>query len=113
MSDDATTMALRMIIEERQRQIDAEGYTAAHDDTFRSEELADAAACYADPDPPMTRVRLSGVAARTTPYVNVPMLWPWDVHSWKPCPQDRKRELVKAGALVAAELARLLRLEGH
>ena len=35
--------------------------------------------------------------------------WPWDDEWWKPTPDDRIRELVKAGALIAAEIDRLLR----
>jgi hypothetical protein len=33
--------------------------------------------------------------------------WPWSKHWWKPTPNDRVRELVKAGALIAAEIDRL------
>ena len=36
-------------------------------------------------------------------------LWPWAPECFKP--GDHKRNLVKAGALIAAELDRLLRLE--
>lgn len=32
---------------------------------------------------------------------------PWDNEWWKPSPDDRKRELVKAGALIAAAIDRL------
>lgn len=35
--------------------------------------------------------------------------WPWEARFWKPCPDDRARELVKAGALIAAEIDRLQR----
>jgi hypothetical protein len=55
-----------------------------------------AAACYATP--PYARV-LQG-------HEDVPIDWPWQPQDWKPGP-DRIRELVKAGALVAAEIDRL------
>lgn len=37
-------------------------------------------------------------------------IWPWDKSWWKPTPDDRIRELIKAGALIAAEIDRLQRL---
>jgi hypothetical protein len=38
--------------------------------------------------------------------------WPWDKGWWKPTPDNRIRELEKAGALIAAEIDRLQRMEG-
>ena len=38
-------------------------------------------------------------------------LWPWKEAWWKPTPEDRIRELVKAGALIVAEIDRLRRKE--
>jgi len=38
-----------------------------------------------------------------------PIEWPWDDEWWKPTPNDRIRELTKAGALIAAEIDRLMR----
>jgi len=35
--------------------------------------------------------------------------WPWHPLQWKPTPKDRVRELVKAGALIVAEIERLQR----
>ena len=39
------------------------------------------------------------------------VLWPWDLKYWKPSPDNRIRKLEKAGALIAAEIDILLRLE--
>lgn len=89
----------RRIAGERLRQIGDEGYEAAHDDEHVGEELATAAACYALP---ATMRRLAGGA---------PTLWPFEAESWKPSPDDRIRELVKAGALIAAEIDRLIRAQ--
>jgi hypothetical protein len=36
------------------------------------------------------------------------LLWPWDPKWWKPTPEDRIRELEKAGALIAAAIDSLL-----
>ena len=40
---------IRLIAAERQRQVDVEGWTPAHDDEHDEGELAIAAACYAAP----------------------------------------------------------------
>lgn len=91
--------ALELIAEERERQISKEGWTAEHDDEHADQELASAAACYALPD----WLRYPNDEAR------VPSAWPFEESSWKPSPQDRIRELVKAGALIVAEIERLQR----
>lgn len=77
---------------ERYRQIKEEGYTAEHD-AKHGEDLAVAAVCYATP-PRRRRWRTYGV----------PFEWPWDDQYWKPTPLNRVRELVKAGALIAAAI---------
>jgi hypothetical protein len=43
----------------------------------------------------------------THPNSWLPGWWPWAERFWKPTPDDRVRELVKAGALIAAEIDRL------
>jgi hypothetical protein len=86
-----------LIAAERQRQIDAEGWTPEHDASHDTDnELSYAAVAYALPE------RL-----RETNYRGVPRLWPWEARFWKPTPDDRVRELVKAGALIAAEIDHL------
>jgi len=81
------------IAEERQRQIEQEGWTPEHDDEHTHAELSRAAACYAAPSPI--------VDADT----HLPV-WPAD---WTRKPGDRIRDLAKAGALCAAEIDRLKR----
>lgn len=88
----------QLIAVERARQISAEGYTAEGDDRQTAGELAMAAACYATP--PTHRDR------------PLPILWPWSGMVWRPSP-SRIRELVKAGALIAAEIDRLKRAGGE
>lgn len=94
-----------LIAAERQRQIDAEGYTPDHDRAHFSAELEDAALCY------LTREdeRLYGgrVIGNGNGFTSIPDRWPWAARFWKPTPADRVRELVKAGALIAAEIDRL------
>ena len=89
-----------IISTERWRQQDQEGWTPEHDDTYTHGELAMAGASYAMSQ--YYRFATSG---------NPPWSWPWFASEWKPSPDDRIRELAKAGALIAAEIDRLLRLK--
>lgn len=85
-----------LIAAERQRQVAQEGWTLEHDDEHDDGELLQAARCYLslNPDYP----HLTGAA----------LDWPWHPDWWKPSP-DPIRNLVKAGALIAAEIDRLQR----
>jgi hypothetical protein len=87
------------IAAERRRQIADEGYYAQHDDHHDRDELVYGAIAYATP-----------LYARR-PRGGPPFDWPWRDDDWKPSPDDRIRELVKAGALIAAEIDRLIRTE--
>lgn len=91
-----------LIADERQRQITEEYRSAKHDDSHRKGELGLAAASYllavVSPDE-------SGDAkGKPRPCHD----WPWLKRDWKPS-EDPVRNLVKAGALIAAEIDRLLR----
>jgi hypothetical protein len=106
-----------MIAAERQRQITEEGWTPEHDDEHDDESLALAAACFASP-----RQLYVG---REMGYGEVYYRDPWPLtwaRSWDKRPRDaaegklrpqtkdeRLRLLAKAGALIAAEIDRLLR----
>lgn len=83
------------VIAERRRQVEAEGWTAAQDDRYTSEELRAAALCY---------MRWKDI---TIPGVT-PGAWPWAAKWWKPT--DDRRNLVKATALMLAEIERLDRI---
>ena len=86
------------IAAERERQKTVEGWTAEHDDEHDDDDLAIAAACYALPD----RIRRIVIFDRTL----LERIWPWSKDWWKP-KRDRRRQLVKAGALIVAEIERL------
>lgn len=100
------------IAAERQRQIDTEGWTPTHDDEHGKGELLLAAVCYAAPEQVFVRRDYaSGIQFRDP--------WPWSAH-WdkrphdgnilrRPSPEEHIRMLEKAGALIAAEIDRLLR----
>jgi hypothetical protein len=92
------------IAAERKRQIEQEGWTPEHDEEHRCGELARAACGYA---------ALASYQAGPRNLVDDPLQppilprdWPWDVSWWKPS-HDLIRNLVKAGALIAAEIDRL------
>ena len=95
--------AIELIAAERKRQIEQEGWTVEHDDRHLRGELADSAACYAL----TSSVRERSIWGQSLIY----RLWPWDWNWWKPSSNDRIRELVKAGALIVAEIERLQRAE--
>lgn len=80
------------IAAERSRQVTSEGWTPEHDDKNGSREMAKAAACYAIGD------------IRAGAFYKI---WPehWNVKWWKPT--NHRRNLVKAGALIVAEIERL------
>lgn len=88
--------AIEDIAAERQRQIETEGWSIEHDDSHSDGELARAAACYAYDD----RKKYKAAA---------PVDWPWSQAWWKP--KTKREDLVRAGALIAAEIDRLDRLE--
>lgn len=85
---------VQLIAEERKRQIEKEGWTREHDDLHKDGQMAQAAACYVVPI-----------------LAEISYLWPWEEKWWKPCPDNRIRELQKAGALIAAEIDRLNRIK--
>ncbi len=92
------------VIDERRRQVQQEGWDESHDDQHLTGEMATAAACYAmSPEERDGRLEVG-----TTVLENY---WSWDWSWWKPT--DRRRDLVKAGALVLAEIERLDRAEAR
>lgn len=105
MSEIELTQAERDLIEERRRQIESEGWSAEHDDEHTSGEMGWAAAAYAIGIPELGGAVQCG--KQFAPWRQ--MLWPWDKKWWKP--SDRRRNLVKAGALIQAEIERLDRAE--
>jgi hypothetical protein len=86
------TDAARDVLAERKRQISAEGWKPDHDDKHVGFQMATAAACYA----------LYSSGFRTAADI-----WP---NTWTPAwfkPTNPRRNLVKAAALILAEIERL------
>jgi hypothetical protein len=94
---------IELIAQERKRQIQAEGWTSKMDDDHTREQLALASAVYAMPAKYRTKNLETGQVWG----------WPFAADWFKPTPDDRIRELQKAGALIAAEIDRLQRLKGN
>ena len=94
---EATAAAARDVLAERRRQIDAEGWTPEHDDERTGFELARAGACYAKYG--------NWPAHSEIP----PNSWPWPAAWWKPT--RYRQNLVKAAALILAEIERLDRIQ--
>ena len=97
---------IELITEERQRQIEVEGWTPEHDAEHTDNSIAKAAACYAMPNDERKKYQSFTFSEPKRWY---PIWWPesWNVDWWKPTPENRVKELVKAGALIAAEIDRL------
>lgn len=105
--------ALADIGAERRRQVVAEGWTSTHDDEHPDGELALAAACYAMFASASDRQRAATDLPASLTTTGEPVsgwaafraIWPWDREFWKP--KDRRRDLVRAAALIVAEIERL------
>jgi hypothetical protein len=101
----------QLIAAERLRQRLVKGYTSEHDAIHGDSALVSAAICYAEaalcvyaPDNP--RAAASTVQPPAHPY------WPWGIDDYQCRPfadgaHGAIRSLVKAGALIAAEIDRL------
>lgn len=89
--------AAKDVIAERSRQIHAEGWTPERDDHYQHGELVAAAATYALCTDPK-QLKLEGN-----------QVWTWGPEFWKPT--TYRRNLVKAGALILAEIERIDRTQ--
>lgn len=98
---DEMTAAARDVLAERKRQIEVEGCPPDQDDCYSPGEMALAAAGYSFVAglTPTNRSRFVGPDRYT------PWQWPWSRSWWKPT--DPRRDLVKAGALILAEIERI------
>jgi hypothetical protein len=101
----ALKTGIGLIASERQRQITVEGWDEDHDTQHDRSELAVAAACYA----------VVGTHAKTVTKNSGEDAWPWgfEYEDGKMKKHDRLRRLAIAGALIAAEIDRILAEGGH
>lgn len=93
--------ALDLAVAELGRIRNVKGFSEERDDRYVGGELVNAAVCY-----------LLGRIDMPAPYDDCEMqVWPWGLDTFKPSPDDRKRELTKGIALALCELDRLIRAE--
>lgn len=90
---------IELIAEERAAQVSREGWTPEHDDEHDNGAMAGAAAAYAL----CAQEQARGWKGPFT----MPQCWGWDREWFKP--KDQRRNLIRAGALIAAELDRIER----
>lgn len=111
-----------LIAKERSRQYSEKGWNTEHDDEHSQGELAMAACCYAAPELLLVADKRADAVIYSDP-------WPWankydkrfsygtnkiDLANYRPDPKsytqpERIDLLIKAGALIAAEIDRLQR----
>lgn len=100
---------LEEIAAERKRQVEVEGWTTAHDDEHIGGELARAAAAYAfaGAHNVASTIYSRAFANGWSPWVVevVKAVWPFSWNWWKP--KGRRTNLIRAGALIVAEIERL------
>lgn len=97
-----------MIVAERRRQVEVEGYLPDHDITENDLlQLPVAAWCY------LGDLLTDGPDFTREEHLDPPDGWPWEPEFWRPTPEDDIRQLVKAGALIAAEIDRLQAVRGQ
>lgn len=91
------------VLSERWSQVAEKGWSETHDDQYQRDELALAAVAYALPE----ALRNMFLGSLTLGQI----LWPWDQTWWRP--RSRRDDLVRAGALIIAEIARIDREEAR
>lgn len=84
------------VLKERCRQVEEEGYVSESDDGYTDYQLPRAAICYA-------------IKAAGLPSHRATLYWPFPAPAFKPT--ERRANLVKAAALLLAEIDRLDRAE--
>jgi hypothetical protein len=88
---------IKLIADERMRQIEKKGFTKMHDMAHSTTELACAATSYL--------MEMLNRENKEWGEKMPPLPWPWDWDDFKP--KELKQDLVRAGALIAAALDRL------
>lgn len=104
------TDAARDVLAERLRQVEKEGWTTKHDDEHYTGEIAYAAICYLTNAAVTAKMFGLGIltyaeCVERGASIPKPEVWPWETEWWKPSGQ--RRDLVKAAALIIAEIDRI------
>ena len=103
---------IELIAEERRRQIDVEGYSEEHDAQHNVSEFISAANSYTE-SAIMYALKEEGAVndalTNGIPYLKKTFTWGYDAFK----PTNCLRDLVKAGALIAAAIDRLQAQKGE
>ena len=101
-------LAIKDVINERQRQVNQEFYSIENDDEYKENELVRAAACYTN-NVVSRGWTYSESDLETYQSEEAPDFWPWDLDFWKP--KSPRKDLVRAAALLIAEIERIDRAQ--
>lgn len=99
--------AITDVIAERERQVNDEFWTPEHDDMSTRHQLSGAATSYARHV--YARAWIFPTSPENYRSEDAPYFWPWDEESWKP--KSPRQDLVRAAALIIAEIERLDRIQ--
>lgn len=102
-----TNVVFNDVLTERVRQIQQEGWSPSHDDKHDKGELAGAAIAYAIAGQFEENTALAEFEKSRFNRIwsECRSFWPWSLGWWKP--KDRRRNLIRATALLIAEIERL------
>lgn len=89
---------IKAIASERERQLCIEGFSRDSDEQYREGELARAATAYVQ----LAAMDLQVGSRKHIASQEPPFFWPWAPAWWKPV--DARHDLVRAGALIAAQI---------
>jgi len=90
------------VLAERQRQWQGEDWTPSHDDSHKDRELARMGAAYA-----LQYVHRAGVIAHGMKYTQLVGAEEYVPDDWEFKPKNPRRDLVRAAALLIAEIERI------
>jgi hypothetical protein len=97
------TPGMLLVRDERNRQINAEGFDDQHDDAHDGGDLSRAGRCYA-------AFAIQQMAGSGPTTLDAPASWPFAAEWWKPS-RDPLRNLTKAAALIIAEMDLYIRMD--
>lgn len=100
-----TSSVIEEIYNERKRQVLKEEFDTKHDDGHIGGEMSLAAMCYCMAASVAARVPATEKQYQSSPAAPV---WPWNEDWWKP--KNPRRDLIRAAALIVAEIERLDRM---
>lgn len=102
----ATKSGIELIAEERQRQIEVEGYSKEHDSQHKVSEFIEAANSYTESAVAYAlkdEGAINDALTNLLQYLKKSFVWGYDAFK----PTNCLRDLIKAGALIAAAIDRL------